>query len=119
LGILYRKILEFGRQAGRNRQFDDLEDIDNGRFHPDGTWARPPVPADMTVYAREIGKHITDCMEGIAERQRMAFVFREVESLETFEICEILKVSPSNFGVLIHRARNQLRECLEAKGIGR
>ena len=58
-------------------------------------------------------------MEGVTDKQRMAFVFREVESLETPEICEILGVNPLNFGVLIHRARNQLRDCLEAKGIGR
>jgi len=118
-GILYRKILEFGRQAGRSRQFDDLEDVDRSRFHPDGTWARPPQPADMAVYRREVGKHINDCMESIPSKQRLAFVFREVESMETMEICEILGVTSSNFGVLIHRARNQLRDCLEAKGIGR
>jgi RNA polymerase sigma-70 factor (ECF subfamily) len=119
LGNLYRKILEFGRQAGRSRQFDELEEVDRSRFHPDGTWARPPQPADMAVYRREVGKHIADCIEGVPSKQRLAFVFREVEFMETSEICEILDVTPSNFGVLIHRARNLLRECLEGKGIGR
>ena len=118
-GILYRKIIESGRQAQRARQFDDVGKADHTRFHPDGTWARPPQPADMSVYRREIGKHIGDCLEEVSHNQRMAFVFREVESLETSEICEILGVSASNFGVLIHRARNRLRDCLEAKGIGR
>lgn len=114
-GILYRKILE----SGRRRQFDDLEAVERSRFHPDGTWARPPQPADMAVYRNEVGKHISDCMEEIPNKQRLAFVLREVESMGTMEICEILGVTSSNFGVLIHRARNQLRDCLEAKGIGR
>jgi RNA polymerase sigma-70 factor (ECF subfamily) len=118
-GILYRKILESGRQAQRNRQFDAVDEIDDNRFHPDGTWARPPQTADMAVYRHEIGNHINDCLKGVSPKQRMAFVLREVESMETSAVCEILGITPSNFGVLIHRARVHLRDCLEAKGIGR
>ena len=47
----------------------------------------------------------------------MAFVLREIEELETEEICKILDVTRTNIGVLLHRARNRLRECLETKGI--
>jgi RNA polymerase sigma-70 factor (ECF subfamily) len=118
-GILYRKILEAGRQTKRDRQFDDVADVDHSRFRPDGTWALPPLAADMVVYSREIRNYIADCLDGVSEKQRMAFTLREVELMETAEICEILDVTPANFGVLIHRARNQLRDCLEAKGIGR
>ncbi len=49
--------------------------------------------------------------------QRMAFVLREVEGMDTREICKILEVTRTNLGVLLHRVRNRLRECLEAKGI--
>jgi RNA polymerase sigma-70 factor, ECF subfamily len=118
-GILYRKILEFGRQAQRDRQFGEVDEVDDKRFHPDGTRARPPQTADMAVYPHEIGNHINDCLEGVSAKPRMAFVLREVESMETSAICEILGITPSNFGVLIHRARVHLRDCLEAKGIGR
>ena len=118
-GILYRKILEAGRQTERDRQVDDVAEVDYSRFRPDGTWARPPQPADMAVYNREIRKYISECLDGVSEKQRMTFILREVELMETAEICEILGVTPANFGVLIHRARNQLRDCLEAKGIGR
>jgi RNA polymerase sigma-70 factor (ECF subfamily) len=67
----------------------------------------------------EIGNHINDCLEGVSAKPRMAFVLRGVESMGTSEICEIPGITPSNFGVLIHRARAHLRDCLEAKGIGR
>ncbi len=50
-------------------------------------------------------------------QQRMAFVLREVEDLSTVEICKILDVTRTNLGVLLYRARNRLRECLESKGI--
>ena len=47
----------------------------------------------------------------------MAFILREVEGLATDEIRKILEVTRTNPGVLLYRARNRLRECLEARGI--
>ena len=47
----------------------------------------------------------------------MAFILREVEGLSTQEMCKILEVTRTNLGVLLYRARNRLRECLEAQGI--
>ena len=41
----------------------------------------------------------------------------EAEGMDTQEICKILEVTRTNLGVLLHRVRNRLRECLEAKGI--
>ncbi|MEO5925816.1 MAG: sigma-70 family RNA polymerase sigma factor [Bryobacteraceae bacterium] len=118
-GILFRKMLEAGRQAKRDRQFDDVAEVDQSQFHSDGTWATPPQLPDLAVYSREIREHIADCLGGVSDKQRMAFVLREVESMDTTEICEVLEVTPTNFGVLIHRARNLLRHCLETKGIGK
>jgi RNA polymerase sigma-70 factor (ECF subfamily) len=49
----------------------------------------------------------------------MAFVLREIEGMETADICRILEVSDTNVGVLLYRVRNRLRECLETKGVRR
>ena len=57
------------------------------------------------------------CLDEVPDRQRLAFVLREVEGFETEEICNILQVSANNLGVLLFRARNRLRECLESKGM--
>lgn len=69
------------------------------------------------MLSKEIGELIRGCMDGLPVNQREAFVLREVEGLETSEVCKILTVSITNFGVLMHRARARLRECLEAKGL--
>ena len=61
---------------------------------------------------------IRDCMDGLPGNQQEAFVLREVEGLDTTEICKIVDVSVTNLGVLMHRARARLRECLE-KRLGR
>ena len=40
---------------------------------------------------------------------------REIDGLTSTEICQILNVTPSNLGVLLHRGRNKLRRLLEVE----
>ncbi len=114
-GILYRKIAEARRAVGRERLSDDIDEVMERRFHPNGTWSNPVQP--VTVYGQELGKLIEECLDTLPTAQRMAFVFREKEELPTEEICKILGVSRTNLGVLLYRGRNRLRECLESKGV--
>ena len=114
-GILYRKIAEARRGLQREQKADDIEDVLKRRFKPDGTWANPPQP--IGLYGAEVRKFIEQCLEMLPTAQRMAFVLREVQELTTEEICKILDVSSTNLGVLLHRGRNRLRECLENRGV--
>lgn len=116
-GILYRKIAEARRGLGRERQFDDIDDVFESRFDERGGWSRPPRPADGDLDAKEMRRQIADCLETAPEPQRMAFVLREVEGFATPEICKILSVTDTNLGVMLHRLRNRVRECLESKGV--
>jgi len=116
-GILYRKISEMRRAAGREGRSEDIDDVVEARFKSDGHWMRPPRKTDAAAYDTEVRKHLGDCLEGVTADQRMAFVLREVEEMESTEICETLGVSRSNLGVLLYRCRNLLRECLESKNI--
>ncbi len=116
-GILYRKIAEARRAARRDTKIDDIDDVFEQRFSADGGWARPPRPVDADVHNTEVRRKIEDCLDHVPSKQRMAFVLREVEELASEEICKILDVTRTNLGVLLHRVRNRLRECLEAKGI--
>ena len=56
-------------------------------------------------------------MESLPDRYRVAFTLREAEGFETGEVCKILDVSANSLGVILFRARNRMRECLEAKGV--
>lgn len=116
-GILFRKIAE-SRRAGRRE--DDTDDVDrefNKRFDEGGSWVRPPKRADRELEAGEIRTAISGCLESAPQKQRIAFTLREIEGFETPEICDMLEVSPNNLGVMLHRVRNRLRECLEVKGV--
>ena len=116
-GILYKKIAEARRKLRRDLQQDDIDEVLEERFKTDGTWMRPPRSVDAQVYDTEVRERIQECLETVPTKQRMAFTLREVEGLSTQEICKILEVSRTNLGVLFYRARNRLRECLEAKDV--
>ncbi len=117
-GILYRKIAEARRSVKRSNEMDDIDEIVDQRFNADGKWISPPRPVDQELYESEVMGLLDDCLETVPDQQRMAFVLREVEDMETPEICNVLDVTSTNLGVLLFRARNRLRECLESKGVG-
>jgi RNA polymerase sigma-70 factor (ECF subfamily) len=116
-GILYRKIAEARRKAQRDHHMEDIDDGFEEQFDSAGAWTRPPRPVDAGVYAAEVRREIEECLSAVPTNQRMAFVLREVQELDTEEICKILEVTRTNLGVLLHRARARLRTCLENKGI--
>ena len=116
-GILYRKVAELRRREGRGGPLEDIDQVMESRFCADGRWARPPRPTDAALFAAEVRRHISECLEQVSTAQRMAFVLREIEALTTSEICAALEITPSNLGVLLYRCRNKVRECLEARGI--
>ena len=115
-GILHRKAMERRRASIRDDRMDPIDEVFESRFDADGNWTRPPADLERLLLSKEIGEQIRGCMDGLPLNQREVFVLREVEGLDTGEICKILEVSVTNFGVLMHRARARLRECLEGKG---
>ena len=47
------------------------------------------------------------------------FTMREVDGIESKEICKLLNISESNLWVMLHRARMALRRCLEVNWFGK
>ena len=43
----------------------------------------------------------------------MVFKMRTIQEIDTDVICNELEITSSNLWVIIHRARTQLRRCLE------
>jgi len=116
-GILFNKISERRRASAREEAVDDIESVFNARFDAAGQWLRRPRSPDADLAAREAMTALEECLDGLPARRRTAFVLREVEQLDVQGVCNILQVSRNNLGVLLFRARNALRECLESKGI--
>ena len=72
-------------------------------------WSQP----DQSLENNEFWITVHNCSERLPERVGRAFVLRDVDGLESDEICQILDIKHSHFFVLLHRARLALRRCLE------
>ncbi len=118
-GILHHKVFERRRESYRNERNDPIDEVFESRFDTKGNWVSPPQDLHQVLESKEIGAAVAQCLEGLPAAQREVFVLREMEDLETKEVCKILGVTVTNMSVLMHRARNRLRECIEKKGWGR
>ena len=116
-GILLRKIQEERRIIRRDDEREDIDDVMEARFDHEGSWARPPRGPGDDLARSEVQRLLRACLEEVPDRQRLAFTLREVEGFESDEICNILDISANNLGVLLYRARNRMRECLESRGL--
>jgi RNA polymerase sigma-70 factor, ECF subfamily len=116
-GIFYNKVSGLLREKYRAEEQDPIDEVMESRFDSRGNWRQPPADIEKQVYSREIRERVRECMEAIPQMQRAAFYLREVEGMETGEICKKMAISATNLGVILFRARNRLRECLERKGL--
>jgi RNA polymerase sigma-70 factor (ECF subfamily) len=115
-GILHFKMRERRRALQRDELCDSIEPSFVEWFDAKGHWLSHPQDLERLFASKEIGVAVDDCLATIPVQQREVFLLREVEGLESKEICNNLQISITHMGVLIHRARHRLRECMQAKG---
>lgn len=120
-GILYNKARTHRRYRDRLESIDRLTDeAFDGRFDAEEHWNIQSMDemseVEKKAQSNELGRWLQECLDGLNATLRMAFVMKEVEGLETEEICAALAMTPNNLGVTLFRARNKLRECLMTKG---
>jgi RNA polymerase sigma-70 factor (ECF subfamily) len=126
VGILKHKLIDHFRRSSRETTASDLERDSTGtddHFRDSGEWVdhwRPShAPSDWEVTPAtafeqtEFWRVFDTCLDPLPERTARAFTLREIDGLETAEICEILDVTTSNLWVMLHRARLRLRRCIE------
>lgn len=117
-GVLRNKVREY-RRGGRE---DATADVDleafASRFDAQGQWSRPPADLSRTLESAEAGAAVHRCLGDLACQQRAIFILREMEGLRPREISRLLGLTLDYCGVLFHRARLRLRECLERAGWG-
>jgi RNA polymerase sigma-70 factor, ECF subfamily len=112
-GILYNKAKQY-RRGQASVTDTPIDEAFENRFDPEsGQWTRPPMNPQKFLEAAETAGVVQACLDDLPASQRMAFVMRELEGASTEEICNVLGVSVTNLGVLLHRARNRLRESVE------
>ncbi|PIT99458.1 MAG: hypothetical protein COT74_10690 [Bdellovibrionales bacterium CG10_big_fil_rev_8_21_14_0_10_45_34] len=114
-GIMYNKASELRREEKKYSANDPIEEVMESRFAEDGHWANPPTDPEKFMASTQMMALIQKCIDRLPLSQRMAFCLKEIDDHGSSDICKILEVSVTNLGVLLYRARNRLRECIESK----
>jgi RNA polymerase sigma-70 factor (ECF subfamily) len=79
-------------------------------------WSAPPRPWEdpqRRLASLEARRYLREAIAELPERQRVVVVLRDVEGLDSDEVCELLEISEGNQRVLLHRGRAGLRNSLE------
>lgn len=121
IGILRHKILDYFRQNRDNREMDNHnwrdEYFDKNRHWKEKFIDWKDDPADLAENG-EFWRILQMCLKELSNLMARAFVLRELEGIRTEEICKLLAISETNLWVRLHRARLQLRRCLETNWFG-
>lgn len=125
-GILKHKVVDQIRKACKEVPFEP-SDTDLSEFDPlferqdvfkdhwsdtlsPRIWHRSPEDA---VQQDEFFGVLQKCIGKLPVRVAHVFTMREMDELDTEEICQLLELSASNYWVMMHRARMSLRRCIE------
>jgi RNA polymerase sigma-70 factor (ECF subfamily) len=81
-----------------------------------GHWAAPPRPwedPERRLASLEARDRLRAAIGALPETQQAVLTLRDVEGLDSEEVCDLLELSPGNQRVILHRARARLRAELE------
>lgn len=118
VGILKHKLVDQTRRGTRECQFETWDDeSEHGDGYSEDSLARIEGPADWgdpqeCLSRRQFMAQLDQCLKELPPQQEHAFILRNWMGQETNEICEQLGVTAGNLSVILHRARNRLRESL-------
>ncbi len=117
--ILNHKIIDHYRKKV-NRIETWEEQSFSGFFDAGGSWVETHKPKH---WDEEDEKHLLDndefqqvlekCMDALPEKWSACVKLKYLTEKNGDEICQELNITPSNFWQIVHRAKLQLRDCVE------
>jgi RNA polymerase sigma-70 factor (ECF subfamily) len=118
VGILKHKVVDQTRRGTRETQLQGFDDEPEGGDPSDATssthfegrseWGDPQEHLSRRQFMAQFDK----CLKELPALQQRAFILRNWVEQETDEICDQLGVTAGNLSVMLHRARNRLRDSL-------
>lgn len=133
ISILKRKIIDYFRKKSTTHEklTDDLSRNWEPKTSPflsegemKGAWKPDRLPKhwdfdeDRPIEQKEFYKILHKCLSFLPPKWASCFVMKVMDELPTEEVCKDLKITTSNLWVMLHRARHQLRECMEKNWLG-
>lgn len=126
MGILKHKLIDYLRKAVREVKMEDLqpEGFENSVLFQEAgipMW-RPPkwqFNPRKAFEQKEFWDIFSKCLANLDRRMNIAFTLKELEDQTTEEVCKELGVEPTYLWVILYRARNSLKSCLEKNWINK
>lgn len=129
-GILIHKAKDRGVREKRHTTFSALESydddhdeaVDPARFQQSGEWAGhwafPPQPWDDQTPEKLLANQqavnaMQRAIDELPPTLKDVLILRDVEGVESREVCELLKITETNLYVRLHRARERVRQAVE------
>lgn len=117
--ILKNKIADHYRKAA-TRFTDELNSATGDSFFDaEDHWSKEHYPSEWkttdsnATETKEFYGVLNKCRSKLKEVQRAVFFMKYMDGLKSIEICKALNLSEANYWVIMHRAKVQLRACLE------
>ena len=123
--ILRNKIVDAIRYKSRSINLSalapdeaTLDEAFDAQFKSNAHWDPDQRPADWgdpeaALHQTQFWAVFDACLGHLPDNTARVFMMREFLELDTAEVCKELNISSSNCHVILHRARNGLRSCLE------
>lgn len=119
ISILKNKIIDHYRSKSAKKTTSIDEDFGTDAFNDKEHWQQESLPQfwakslDETQENDEFNSILERCLKRLNEMQKAVFSMKYLDDVESETICKELNISASNYWVLVHRAKLQLRTCLE------
>ncbi|MCF6182265.1 sigma-70 family RNA polymerase sigma factor [Lutibacter sp.] len=119
ISILKRKIIDHYRKINSVKGKAEVKMNFYTDGEREGEWIEERVPnkweaeAEKAIENEELSEALSKCINNLPEKYASVFRMKTIQHFETEEICKELEITASNLWVIIHRARTQLRRCME------
>jgi|TARA_R110000737_G_scaffold347664_1_gene379695 RNA polymerase sigma factor (sigma-70 family) len=111
--ILNRKIIDYWRKEKRTQGTVDISDNENSTFTANANF----IPKDPHQLSEEAEKRsiLEICIDKLPDNWREIVHAKYYDEKNGEEISKEFRITSSNFWVIIHRAKAQLRDCMDKK----
>lgn len=115
---MYSILLNQTRNAQRRAARWKMEEFnETNYFDEKGSWKKPPkvwkISPEDEVRQEQARAHLRSAIEALPDKLKDVVVLKDVEGLDSKEVCDLLEISEGNLRVMLHRGRMLLRDALE------
>ena len=118
IAILKRKVIDHYRKINSKKGKAEVRMTYNSNIDSDGDWLEEQVADPFSLLENdeieneELGLAIQNCIDKLPKKQAQVFKMKTIQGISTEDICNELRINPSNLWVMIHRSRTALMDCL-------